>query len=155
VVQANIKKTLYTLLLMGSILPGVVFWLSARSVEIVAVHEDGEFSSVLVRNFPFTDRGKIKWWQKNKDMLKEKYNIPKTANDGFFSMVFWDFGDGYKEEGKYDRRCFEDIKAPENCIEKNRVFSVSDSKNMGISFTTNDEIYRMVKNGKIVKDEAD
>ena len=149
------KKMLYSLLLIGCALLGVFLWLSLRSVEVVAVHEDGEFSSVLVRNFPFTDRGKISWWLKNKDILKAKYNIPKPADDGFFSIVFWDFGDSYKEEGKYDRRCFEDMKPPKNCIEKNRVFSVSDSENMGLSFTTHDEIYRMRKNGKIVKDESD
>ncbi|MCP1438994.1 hypothetical protein J3D56_002430 [Erwinia persicina] len=145
------KKTLYVLLTIGCTLLGFFLWLSLRSVEIVAVHEDEEFSSVLVRNFPFTDRGKISWWLKNKEVLKAKYNIPKPAKDGFFSIVFWDFGDGYKEEAKYDRRCFDDMKPPENCIEKNRVFSVSDSKNMGISFTTNDEIYRMKESGEIVK----
>ena len=146
-------KTLYALLLMISILTSALLLSSFSSVEIVAVHEDAEFSSVLVKNFPFTDQGKIRWWQKNKDMLKEKYDIPKTASDGFFSIVFWDFGDGYKEEEKYDRRCFADMKPPKNCIEKNRVFSVSDSKNMGVTFTTHDEIYRTGINGKIVKDE--
>jgi len=154
-VKIKSRKMLYALLLIGCTLSGVLLWLSVRSVEIVAVHEDREFTSVLVRNFPYTDRGKINWWLKNKDILKAKYNIPKPANDGFSSIVFWDFGDGYKEEEKYDRRCFNDMKPPKNCIEKNRVFSVSDSKNMGLSFTTHDEIYRMRKNGKIVKDGAD
>jgi len=152
---AKSKKTLYALLLIGASLLGIFIWLSVRSVEVVAVHEDGEFSSVLVRNFPFTDRGKISWWLKNKNILKTKYNIPNPASDGFFSIVFWDFGDGYKEEEKYDRRCFDDMEITKNCIDKKRVFSVSDSKNMGLSFTTNNKIYRMKKSGKIVKDGAD
>ena len=153
--KVKLKTTRFALSFFACLLLACVLWLSVRSVEVVAVHQDREFSSVLVRNFPLTDQGKISWWLKNKDMLKEKYNIPERAKDGFFSIVFWDFGDGYKEEGKYDRRCFDDMKPPVNCIEKNRVFSVSDSKNMGISFTTDAEIYRMRKNGKIVKDGTD
>ncbi len=57
-------------------------------------------------------------------MLKDKYSIPKPASDGFYTVIFWDFGDGYKEEGKYDRRCFDDMKTSKNCIDKTR-FSLS------------------------------
>lgn len=89
------KKNLWALLLISCALLGYFLLLSFRPVEVVAVHEDGEFSSVLVKNFPLTDRGKIDWWIKNNAILKEKYNIPKAASDGFFSIIFWDFGDGY------------------------------------------------------------
>ncbi len=142
------KNAVCTPLLVGFCLLIYFFWFFLRPVEIIAVHKDGEFSSVLVRNFPSTDQGKIDWWLKNKEKLKEKYNTPNPAKDGFFSIVFWDFADGYKEEGKYDRRCFEDMKPPINCIEKKRVYSVSNSNNMGISFTTSSEIYRLRKNDK-------
>lgn len=116
------KKTIALLTLAVCVLLGYWLWLSLRPVKIVAVHKDGEFSSVLVRNFSFTDRGKISWWLKNKDILKEKYNIPQPEKNGFYSIVFWDFGDGYKERDKYDRRCFEDMQPPLNCIDKNRIF---------------------------------
>jgi len=88
-------------------------------------------------------------------MLKNKHEVPQPDTDGFFTVVFWDFGDGYKEEGKYDRFCFEDMKTPKNCIEKNKVFTVSYVRNMGLSFTTNNKIYRMKENGQIVKEVAD
>ena len=149
------KKILILFFLAVFVLLGYWIWLCLRPVEIVAVHQENNYSDVLVRSFPPTDKGKISWWLENKNMLKEKYGIPKPDSDGFFTIIFWYFSDGYKEEGKYDRLCFEDMKPPKNCIEKNRVFSVSDSKNMGLSFTTHDEIYRMRKNGKIVKDESD
>ena len=145
------KKKLYVLLKIGFTLLVFFLWLSLRSVEIVAVHEDEEFSSVLVRNFPFTDRGKISWWLKSKEVVNANYNIPTPAKAGFVSIVCWVVGEGDKAEATFARRCFDDMKPPENCIEKNRVFSVSDSKNMGISFTTNDEIYRMKESGEIVK----
>ncbi len=144
-------KTLCTLFLIVCALLGYVLWLSLRPVEIVAVHKDGEFSSVLVKNFPFTDKGKISWWLNNKEMLKEKYRTPEPASDGFFAITFWDFGEGYKEEGKYDRRCFDDMKTKFNCIDKNRIFSVENNKKNDTFFTVHDGIYRMNENGNIKK----
>ncbi|WP_152972211.1 DUF943 family protein, partial [Serratia rubidaea] len=63
------KKTKKIILIMGCIFLGYILWLLLRPVKIVAVHEDGNFSSVLVKSFPFTTRGKIEWWLQNKDML--------------------------------------------------------------------------------------
>ncbi|EIR87473.1 hypothetical protein YPPY46_4383, partial [Yersinia pestis PY-46] len=60
--KAKSKKIICALLLLGSILLGYFFWLSLRPVEIVAIHKDGNFSAVLVRDFPVTDKGKINWW---------------------------------------------------------------------------------------------
>lgn len=89
-------------------------------------------------------------------MLKEKYDIPKPSSSGYFTVVFWDFGDGYKEEGKYDRLCFEDMKPPINCIEKDAIFSVDKSRNMGIMFTVYDgDNYHLDQNGNIIKVASD
>ncbi|SCB84492.1 DUF943 family protein [Kosakonia oryziphila] len=149
------KKILLASLLISCALLGYFLLFSFRPVEVVAVHEDGEFSSILVRNFPLTDRGKIDWWIKNNAILKEKYNIPKPASDGFFSIVFWDFGDGYKEEGKYDRRCFTDMKPPINCIDKNSLLMVNNSKNTGTYFSLDSGTYRLNDSGKMVKNKSD
>ena len=140
------------LLLPGCIVAGYLLWLSLRPVKIVAVHTNGNYSSVLIKNFPFTDKGKIQWWLKNKDNLKQKYNIPRPASYGNFTIIFWDFGEGYKEEGKYDRLCFEDMKTKINCIEKDAIFSVDWSENMGTVFTVFEgSDYRMDNKGKIVE----
>ncbi|MEE3664394.1 DUF943 family protein [Brenneria sp. g21c3] len=147
------KKNLRVLFLIGSALASYYLWLSLRPVDIVAVHEDGNFSSVLVKNFPITDKGKISWWLKNKDMLKTKYNIPKSASYGNFTITFWLFGDGYKKEGKYDRLCFNDMKKEINCIEKKAVFSVNNDSKNRVIFTVYDGTYLMKKNGEIVKYE--
>lgn len=153
--KSKIKKVFYGLLLISCALLGYSLLLPVSPVEIISVHEDGEFSSVLVKNFPFTDREKIDWWIKNHAKLKEKYNIPRPATDGFFSIVFWDFGDGYKEEGKYDRRCFIDMKPPINCIDKNSLLMVNSSKNTGTYFSLDSGTYRININGKMVKYESD
>ncbi|AGB81756.1 DUF943 family protein [Serratia rubidaea] len=149
------KKTRNIILIIGCIFLAYAIWLLLRPVRIVAVHEDGHFSSVLVKSFPFSTKGKIDWWLQNKDMLKERYDIPKPASYGNFSVSFWLFGDGYKEEGKYDRLCFDDMKTNINCIEKDIVFSVSKSKNLGVVFIVDNGIYRIDKNGRIVKVNID
>lgn len=149
------KKIHYAIALAVAALFAYVLWVSLRPVEIVAVHKEEDSNDVLVKNFPFTDKGKMDWWLKNKDMLKEKYNIPQPARDGDFSIVFWLFGDGYKETDGYDRLCFNDMNTKINCIDKNRVFSVDKSRNMGISFIAQGGIYRMKKNGEIVKDNSE
>ncbi|SQA96852.1 Enterobacterial putative membrane protein (DUF943) [Cedecea neteri] len=83
------KKTLALLFLTASALAAYGLWLMLRPVEIVAVHKQGNHSSVLVKSFPPTEKGKINWWPQNKDVLKNKYNIPEPDQDGYFVMVFW------------------------------------------------------------------
>lgn len=149
------KKVIVALFLTCCILPGYWLWLSLSPVEIVAIHQRLDTTSILVNNFPLTDQGKLNWWLKHKAILQKKYDIPKPSSSGYFTVIFWDFGDGYKKEGKYDRLCFDDMKSPINCIEKEKVFTVSYGKNLGLSFTTDDAIYRMKENGVIVRDESD
>ncbi len=151
------KKAILLLFLSGCVLSACWLRLSLRPVEIVAIHHRSSgFSDVLVTNFPPTDKGKINWWLKNKDMLKDKYGIPKPDSDGYFYVTFWLFGEGYKEEEKYDRLCFNDIKTKENCIEKDAVFSVDKSRNTGVIFTVYDgDNYRLSHNGDIIKVASD
>mgnify|MGYP001382562453 FL=1 len=120
-------------------------------MEIIAVHDNGSHSYILVKNFPFSDKGKINWWLKNKDKLKNEYDIPKLSNSGNFTVIFWLFRDGYKETDGYDRLCFEDLLPPLNCIDKDAVFSVSNSINLGTVFTVYDGKYQLKKNGDIAK----
>ncbi|MGF9657675.1 DUF943 family protein [Pantoea agglomerans] len=149
--KVNNKKKLFTLSLAGCALLGYFIWLSVQPVEIVAVHEHSSANSVLVKSFPFTDKGKINWWLTNKEILKARYNIPKTDSDGSFTVMFWLFGEGYKETDGYDRLCFNDMNPPLNCIEKDAVFSVSNSSNLGTIFTVYNGKYQLKNNGDIIK----
>lgn len=129
---------------------GYFFWLTSRPVEIIAIHKGRSgFNAVLVKNFPLTDQEKINWWLTEINNIKEKYHIPTPEKDGSFYLTFWLFGEGYKEEGKYDRLCFDDMQTPVNCIEKNRVFSVEKSRDGNIFFTVDDAVYRMDNARKI------
>lgn len=149
--KANLKKIILALGITSCVLTGYFWWLVSRPVKIIAVHQEDNFSEILVKNFPFTDKGKINWWLANKDSLKIKYNIPSPSSSGSFYVNFWDFGDGYKEQGKYDRRCFDDMNTVKNCIDKNAVFSVENNRKKEILFMVYDGRYRMENDGNIIK----
>lgn len=104
------KKNLLALVFFAVLLLSYVLWLSWRPVEIVSVHHRSSgFSDVLVKSFPLTDKGRIKWWLENKDKLRENYHVPAPDKDGFFSVTFWSFGEGYKETDGYDRLFFDAV----------------------------------------------
>lgn len=147
----KIKNIIYALALAGIVLLGYFFWRSLQPVEIVAVHQMHSTSSVLVNHFPFTDKGKIHWWLDQQETLKSHYGIPKPDDDGRFTIIVWDFGEGYKETDGYDRLCFDDLKAKENCIEKNRIFTVENDRSNDVVFTVYDARYHLNKNGEITK----
>lgn len=145
------EKALYALLFISCILLGTILWFSLRPVEIVAVHQKNNYSDILVKNFPFTDKGKIHWWLRNKAMLKEKYHVPSPAKGGFYTVIFWDFGEGYKETDGNDRLCFDDMKTDINCIDKEKYFTVRSGRNNTLSFSVHDGEYRFTENGELVK----
>lgn len=144
-------KTFALLFLAACALAAWGLWVTLHPVVIVAVHEDGNHSLVLVNQFPFTDRGKINWWLENKNMLKEKYNIPNPDRNGIYEVIFWYFGDGYMAEGKYDRLCFKDMPPPLNCIEKNKAFTVWTDRHNNVFFGVHDGKYRINDKGQMIK----
>lgn len=147
----NTNKIIRWILLTTAITLLIYFvWLSLRPIKIIAVHQDRNFSSVLVNHFPFTVQGKIDWWLENKVMLKSLYGIPKPASYGGFTINFWLFDDGYKED-QYDRLCFNDMNTDKNCIEKHSVLTVHSSKNLGLFFTANNENYRVKDDTEIIR----
>ena len=132
----RINKTVYSLLVSLSFLV-ICLWLSLRSVVIIAVHRDDNFSDVLVKNFPLTAKGKIKWWFANEMMLKSRFDIAKPASYGSYTISFWLFGDNYREGDPDEDPCFKEMKTKKNCIGKKQVFSVGKSSNTGIIFSAN------------------
>ncbi|WP_222889766.1 DUF943 family protein [Enterobacter sp. C2] len=117
--------------------------------KVVGIHRDGSYIDVLVENFPYTDQGKITWWQNNSSMMREYFNIPSASGNGQYHISFWDFNEGYKPIGKYDRLCFEDFKVNANCIDKNKLMEVVSNKDGQVSILT-DERYEL-ENGKFLK----
>ena len=84
-------------------------------------------------------------------MLEKEYQTPRPDIDGSFYLTFWLFGEGYKEEGKYDRLCFKDMKPPINCIEKDRVFSVQTGRKGNLLFTVIEEVWCQLLKGFLIR----
>jgi len=134
------------LLLLVADYTAFVLFLPTKSV---GIHRDGSYIDVLVEKFPYTDQGKITWWQNNSSMMREYFNIPSASGNGQYHISFWDFNEGYKPIGKYDRLCFEDFKVNANCIDKNKLMEVVSNKDGQVSILT-DERYEL-ENGKFLK----
>ncbi|WP_421507443.1 DUF943 family protein [Erwinia rhapontici] len=137
------------------VISGCLLWLGFRPMKIISVHQMKYYSIVLVEDYPFTDKGKINWWQKNKSMLKAKYDIPQPEAGGSYNVILWDFDEGYKEDDGYDRLCFDDMKPPKNCVDKNALMTVSRDKYNVTDFTLDDGVYVLQDNGLIVKRKTD
>ncbi|PLR32559.1 hypothetical protein CYR55_18405 [Chimaeribacter californicus] len=118
-----IYKSLIAAFSTGIIYTGIYL---LKPTEIISAHDNHH---VLVKSFPMFDKTKIEWWKNNKNILKEKYNLPKKYSDGSFSIMFLDYGEGYKvlpkNDQKSDLACFDDMKSKANCVEKKVVLTVS------------------------------
>ncbi|PNS11545.1 hypothetical protein COO59_11010 [Mixta theicola] len=64
----NCRLKVFLILLASvfiAVIIGVVY-LSCQLINIVATHQYYSRSDILVNRFPWTDKGKIKWWENNK-----------------------------------------------------------------------------------------
>ncbi|WP_380181231.1 DUF943 family protein [Kalamiella sp. sgz302252] len=108
-------------------------YINRQDVKIIDVHYNGHSAEILVDRLPFTDSAKIHWWEKNQNEIRQKYHIP-AGEDGPFLIVVYAFGEGYKEEGEEDRRCFEEVKSPRNCIDKNMLMDIWTTREGGVEY---------------------
>lgn len=147
-------KILLVFFVAGIFLSG--WWLS-QPTQIVDTHKSENWSYVLVKNFPITDQGKISWWEDNKSILINKYNIPNPNDKGNFTIVVWDIGKGYREIPDTDQGsdlfCFEDMKIKANCIEKKLVFKISHFDNDKTRFDSGNNSYLQSGAGSEIKQQ--
>ncbi|PLR43335.1 DUF943 family protein [Chimaeribacter arupi] len=114
------NKNLLILFIMGLLF---ALWL-LQPAKIIAVHRSGTFTDIIVENFPVTDKGKIRWWQANKELIEEKYKfLPADKNENY-TVIIWGWRGSYKEMPDTDQGsdllCFEDMKTKKNCIDKDK-----------------------------------
>lgn len=105
-------------------------WSMLRPVTIVAVH-DG--NTIIVENFPLLKSRQIAWWEENKKMIKDKYDIPSADKEGYYAIYIQGFGDGYRIDSQLDHDsdllCFKDMPEKANCIEKDPLLTVGNTRN--------------------------
>lgn len=121
------------IIVITALLAFFYFYINRQDVIVIGTHYNGHSAEVLVDRLPFSDAAKIYWWEKNQDAIRSKYHIP-AGDAGPFLIVVYAFGEGYKEEGKEDRRCFDDVKPPRNCIDKNMLMSIMTTREGGVKY---------------------
>lgn len=99
-------------------------------VEVVAVHDN---NTLLVKNFPFLKSRQITWWEDNKEMIQEKYGLPRKDEDGYYDIYIQGFGDGYRidrgTDEDSDLLCFDDMAVAARCIEKDPLMWIGSAPN--------------------------
>ncbi|QKJ88578.1 DUF943 family protein [Paramixta manurensis] len=144
-------------LLVAILIAATIGWwgyLKSHPTTLVATHKMGEkgfISVVLIKNPPLTDSGKITWWKDNAKYFRDKYDIPSSAINDYFYIKIWDFADGYKPLEKYDRLCFEEMKTQYNCIDKNWVMTISNTRNGELRYSMGESAWLEQKDGSLVK----
>ena len=147
------NKILSGLLLAYTLISGFIIWLCLHPVEIIATKLHGLFSHVLLKNPPLTESGMVRWWQGNRERLKQQYNLPQTDENGNYEMIFWDLAGGLKPEKIDDSICFPQLKPPANCIDKNKRLWVSNSQNRGLTVVNSSGYYQVKEDGRLVRRE--
>lgn len=119
-----------------------------RPVNVVGAHHNKYTAEILVDNLPGSESSSIQWWLDNQSAIRARYGIPPAAEGPLFITIYA-FGDGYKEEGKKDRLCFDDVAAPKNCIDKNILMSVNRTRDGDTTFNFEHSSWLMTKGGKL------
>ncbi|ORM95838.1 hypothetical protein HA50_19150 [Pantoea cypripedii] len=128
-------------------------FLKQDDTQVIDVHQDDFTAAVIVNHLPYFQKSKIEWWIKNKDSIVEKNHITPGNEQKTMNYVIYDFGGGYVEEDKKDRLCFEDMKPPKNCLDKDILMTVMRKREGGTQFIFNDDTYIQDANGKIYKEK--
>lgn len=129
---------------------GFLLYLCFIPVEIIRV--DG--SIVYLKHMPFTNKGKIDWWNKNREMLKRDY--PGIVNQNDFNVILKNFEntvrlpDGSNDGDREDYNCYDDIKGNENCIFKQPVVRINGNSSHGTFFSLDHELYLQKPDGKLI-----
>ena len=132
------NKRLITGIMTAAAVSGYLIWLYLTPVEIVAVHDGYK---ILVRHFPYLKSRQIAWWEANKDLIQEKYDIPNKGEDYYYYISVMDFGNGYRTEPNESLlfstdgvSCFNDMSTEARCIDRKPLFDVRWSRNYGLTY---------------------
>ncbi|MDH2911753.1 DUF943 family protein [Kosakonia sp. HypNH10] len=119
-------------------------------VKIIAIHKDNYAPVVVVDQLPLSDAKKIAWWRdESKNILANEDDA--QIHNRALNYYIYRFGEGYQESGKEDRLCFDDMKEPKNCLDKDILMIVRYRKNGDIQFDIDDDAYILRQSGGLKK----
>ncbi|WP_024558206.1 DUF943 family protein [Franconibacter pulveris 1160] len=149
------KKTVFVLAALIVMGTSLNLYLNRGGVKIIDGHGNKWTASVIVDRLPLSESSKIEWWLQNKESIVAKYHFKPDNPADRLTYYIYSFGDGYQEEENEDRLCFEDMKPPKNCIDKNLLMVVSKTRNGDIEFRFDNVVYIRNKEGQIYQSEEE
>ncbi|MEQ4529685.1 MAG: DUF943 family protein [Mixta sp.] len=138
-----------TLLIVAAV--GIYLYLDNRRVNVINVHYDKYSAEVLVDHLPITATSAINWWLTNQNAIREKYHIPSGEAGGPTNFTVFAFGTGYREEDENDMLCFDDMKPPKNCIDKEILLTVGRNRDGSTRFAFGSSAYIRFADGRITE----
>ena len=124
--------------------------IAVRPAKIVRVDN----STVFVEHLPMTNKGKLSWWLKNKELLKNKYHIINPPDN--FTVIIMNF-DGYEKLPKGvrdgsidDYTCFDDNNGEQKkCVYNSIAIVVRGSVDGKVFINIGDKTYIQSSDGRV------
>ncbi|MCS3605683.1 DUF943 family protein [Erwinia rhapontici] len=141
--QQRFKKIVpVTVILVAAL---IILYFFLRPVKVVSTVREWNEGYFFVNNFPMTAKARIAWWEENKEVLKEKYNMPFIGSNKQWMVLIGEAGEGFQFRPKTDKAddylCFESLKPGANCVEKKWLLWISHYNQTDTSYTTDDSEY--------------
>lgn len=124
--------------------------IAVRPAKIVRVDN----STVFVEHLPMTNKGKLSWWLKNKELLQNKYYIINPPDN--FTVIIMNF-DGYEKLPKGvrdgsidDYTCFDDNNGEQKkCVYNSIAIVVRGSVDGKVFINIGDKTYIQSSDGRV------
>lgn len=145
------KKKILLLIIVLSVTVGACFYMNNKDVKVIDAHHNGWTASIMVDRLPNFQRESIEWWLNQKSAISAKYHFKADNPKGYLDYYIYAFGEGYQEEGKEDRLCFDEMNPPKNCIDKNLLMVVLKTREGNTQFRFDHGVYIQTSNGKIIR----
>lgn len=143
--------------ILSVIILAFIYFISFNSPEVLAVHGSVSNKELLVKNIPFTDSQKIKWWDNNGAKTipsPETYNVSIWNFDGKYQKLAPKNSGLFPDHDTDYLLCFNDMKTEENCIDKsNWVMDITKTKDGYTYYRLEGGSYYRKPSGELIKGE--
>lgn len=151
----KIKKIIF---FIAMLLIALFFYVSFfHAPRILAVHGTGDTKEVLIKDVPFTDSEKIKWWESNSEKVvirPQEYSVSLWHFDGKYQKLTPKDSGLFPDHDTDYLLCFDDVKSDENCIDKsNWIMDITKSKDGYTYYRLDGTSYYRKPSGELIKGE--
>ncbi|MGD9426448.1 DUF943 family protein [Pantoea sp. NSTU24] len=127
------------------------------SPEVLAIHYSDTRKYLLVKNIPFSDRDKIKWWDNNgvkTIFYRENYNVSVWNFNGKYQKLAPKNSGAFPDHDTDYLLCFDDMKSDEGCIEKSDwIMDIAKTKDGYTYYRLDGESYYRKPSGELLNGE--